>query len=114
VVTVQGDAGGTPIPVSVSHISLATDAATETTLATLLKESTFTGRVPTLGQHAAASSWSVVLASDQATIPVSTASLPLPVGAATETEMKEVKHRIEDAVGATKAAVEEGVVPAEE
>ncbi len=33
------------------------------------------------------------------------------VGAATETEMKEVKHRIEDAVGATKAAVEEGVVP---
>jgi len=33
------------------------------------------------------------------------------VGAATETEMKEIKHRIEDAVGATKAAVEEGVVP---
>jgi chaperonin GroEL len=33
------------------------------------------------------------------------------VGAATETELKEVKHRIEDAVGATKAAVEEGVVP---
>ncbi len=33
------------------------------------------------------------------------------VGAATETEMKEVKQRIEDAVGATKAAVEEGVVP---
>jgi chaperonin GroEL len=33
------------------------------------------------------------------------------VGAATETEMKEVKHRIEDAIGATKAAIEEGVVP---
>lgn len=33
------------------------------------------------------------------------------VGAATETEMKETKHRIEDAVGATKAAIEEGVVP---
>jgi chaperonin GroEL len=33
------------------------------------------------------------------------------VGAATETEMKEIKHRIEDAIGATKAAVEEGVVP---
>jgi len=33
------------------------------------------------------------------------------VGAATETEMKELKHRIEDAVGATKAAIEEGVVP---
>lgn len=33
------------------------------------------------------------------------------VGAATETEMKEKKHRVEDAVAATKAAVEEGVVP---
>lgn len=33
------------------------------------------------------------------------------VGAATETEMKEKKHRIEDAVAATKAAREEGIVP---
>ncbi|MEK9158655.1 MAG: TCP-1/cpn60 chaperonin family protein, partial [Patescibacteria group bacterium] len=33
------------------------------------------------------------------------------VGAATETEMKEKKHRIEDAVSATKAAIEEGIVP---
>ncbi|GAB2639933.1 chaperonin GroEL [Gordonia jinhuaensis] len=33
------------------------------------------------------------------------------VGAATETEMKERKHRVEDAVAAAKAAVEEGVIP---
>lgn len=33
------------------------------------------------------------------------------VGAATETEMKEKKHRVEDAVLATKAAAEEGIVP---
>ena len=33
------------------------------------------------------------------------------VGAATETEMKEKKMRIEDAIAATKAAVEEGIVP---
>jgi len=33
------------------------------------------------------------------------------VGAATETEMKEKKYRVEDAVNATKAAVEEGIVP---
>jgi chaperonin GroEL len=33
------------------------------------------------------------------------------VGAATETEMKERKHRIEDAIAATRAAVEEGIVP---
>ncbi len=32
------------------------------------------------------------------------------VGAATETEVKERKHRIEDAVAATKAAVEEGII----
>jgi chaperonin GroEL len=33
------------------------------------------------------------------------------VGAATEVEMKEKKHRVEDAVSATRAAIEEGVVP---
>ena len=33
------------------------------------------------------------------------------VGAATETEMEEKKHRIEDALEATKAAIEEGIVP---
>ena len=33
------------------------------------------------------------------------------VGAATETELKERKHRIEDALSATRAAVEEGIVP---
>ena len=33
------------------------------------------------------------------------------VGAATETEMKEKKARVEDAMHATKAAVEEGIVP---
>ena len=33
------------------------------------------------------------------------------VGAATEIEIKERKHRIEDAISATKAAVEEGIIP---
>ncbi|KLO22158.1 chaperonin GroEL [Marinitoga sp. 1155] len=33
------------------------------------------------------------------------------VGAATETELKEKKHRIEDALSATRAAVDEGIVP---
>lgn len=35
----------------------------------------------------------------------------LQVGAATETELKEKKHRVEDALAATRAAVEEGIVP---
>ncbi|MEI8143270.1 MAG: chaperonin GroEL [Candidatus Berkelbacteria bacterium] len=33
------------------------------------------------------------------------------VGAATETEMKEIKFKVEDAINATKAAIEEGIVP---
>lgn len=33
------------------------------------------------------------------------------VGAATETEIKEKKHRVEDALSATRAAIEEGVIP---
>jgi chaperonin GroEL len=33
------------------------------------------------------------------------------VGAATETELKEKKHRVEDAVSATRASIEEGIVP---
>ena len=33
------------------------------------------------------------------------------VGAATETELKEKKHRIEDALSATRAAVQEGMIP---
>ncbi len=33
------------------------------------------------------------------------------VGAATETELKEKKHRVEDALSATRAAVEEGILP---
>jgi chaperonin GroEL len=33
------------------------------------------------------------------------------VGAATETELKERKHRVEDALSATRAALEEGIVP---
>jgi chaperonin GroEL len=33
------------------------------------------------------------------------------VGAATETELKEKKHRVEDAVSATRAAIEDGIVP---
>ena len=35
----------------------------------------------------------------------------LRIGAATETELKEKKHRVEDALSATRAAVEEGIVP---
>jgi len=35
----------------------------------------------------------------------------LKVGAATEVELKEKKHRLEDAISATRAAIEEGIIP---
>lgn len=50
-------------------ISLPTGAATESTLSTRLADSTFTGRINTLGQKTAANSTPVVIASDQSSIP---------------------------------------------
>lgn len=52
-------------------ISLPTGAATEATLSARLAESTFTGRINTLGQKTSAASTPVVLASDQSVITVS-------------------------------------------
>ena len=49
-----------------------------------LLDATFTGRINTLGQKTMANSTPVVIASDQSTIPISAATLPLPTGAATE------------------------------
>lgn len=52
------------------------------------------GKLATLGQKNMAGSAPVVIASDQSTIPVSTASLPLPSGAATETTLSTVATEI--------------------
>ncbi len=69
--TVRIDPTGTTIqPISAVSLPLPTDAATETTLTTLLSESTFTTRINTLGQNTMTNSTPVVLASDQSAIPV--------------------------------------------
>jgi len=70
VVSVQGVAGGTDLPISVASLPLPSGAATEATLATRLAEATFTARINTQGQKAMAASTPVVLASDQSAIPV--------------------------------------------
>jgi epidermal growth factor receptor substrate 15 len=57
-------------PVSATSLPLPTGAATESTLATLLTTSAFQARINTLGQKTMANSTPVVLASDQAAIPV--------------------------------------------
>lgn len=80
-------------PISAVSLPLPTGAATEATLATraseatiatLLTEAEFEARINTQGQKPMATSTPVVVASDQSTIPISAASLPLPSGAATE------------------------------
>lgn len=72
------------VAISASSLPLPTGAATETTLGTLLLNSTFTARLGTLGQKAMSGSTPVVFASDQSALPITAAALPLPSGAATE------------------------------
>jgi hypothetical protein len=64
--------GTTTQPISAASLPLPTGAATETTLASRVADSTVTARLNTLGQKTGANSAPVVLASDQA-------GLPLPV-----------------------------------
>lgn len=59
------------VAITASSLPLPTGAATETTLSTRLADSTFTGRINTLGQKTMANSTPVVLASDQTVIPIS-------------------------------------------
>lgn len=63
--------GTTTQPVSVASLPLPLGAATETTLGTRLAESTFTGRINTLGQKTMANSTPVVISSDQSALTVS-------------------------------------------
>jgi hypothetical protein len=58
-------------PVSAAALPLPSGAATETTLASRLTEATYAARTNTLGVKTGAASMPVVLASDQATVPVS-------------------------------------------
>lgn len=64
------DGSGVTQPISAASLPLPTGAATETTLSTRLADSTFTGRINTLGQKTMTNSTPVVLSSDQSSIPV--------------------------------------------
>lgn len=72
------------VPITAASLPLPTGAATEATLATMLTLTGFQARINTLGQKTMANSTPVVIASDQSTLAISAASLPLPTGAATE------------------------------
>jgi len=68
-VVIASDQGA--VAVSAASLPLPAGAATEATLATLLADATFTGRINTLGQKAMAASTPIVIASDQSAVPVS-------------------------------------------
>jgi hypothetical protein len=59
------------VPISASTLPLPTNAATESTLGTLLTEVEFEARINTLGQKAMVASTPVVIASDQSPVPIS-------------------------------------------
>lgn len=65
------DGSGVTQPISAVSLPLPTGAATEATLGTLLLNSTFTGRINTLGQKTMANSTPIVIASDQTAVPAS-------------------------------------------
>jgi hypothetical protein len=91
--------------VSAASLPLPSGAATETTLGTRLADSTFTGRINTFGQKTAANSTPVVLASDQSTLAVSAANLPLPTGAALDTTLTGGTQRTKITDGTNNAAL---------
>jgi len=98
--TVTANQGGTWNINNISGtISLPTGAATESTLSTINGKLTAcdTDNVTLagpLGQAVMASSVPVVIASNQSTLPVSAASLPLPSGAATEATLSSIDGKI--------------------
>jgi hypothetical protein len=63
--------GTTSQPITAASLPLPSGASTETTLSSRLADSTFTGRINTLGQKTGSNSTPVVIASDQSSIPVS-------------------------------------------
>lgn len=95
------------VPVSAASLPLPSGAATAANQATEIASlASIDGKLPaTLGQKAMASSLAVVIASDQSTVPVSAASLPLPSGAATEATLSALNAKVANDYGAASGAV---------
>lgn len=102
------------LPVSAASLPLPAGAATEAKQDTQITElqdieadiEAMSAKLPaTLGQKAMAASLAVVIASDQSTVPVSAASLPLPSGAATEAK-QDAQITQETAIAASVASID--------
>lgn len=87
-------------------VSLPTGASTAANQATEIASlASIDGKLNSLGQKTSAASVPVVIASDQSTIPVSAASLPLPTGAATEATLSSLNGKVNDNYGVATGAV---------
>jgi len=95
-----------PLPVEIIGApTLPTGAASEATLAGVLSTIAFQARMPVLGQALRAASVPVTLASDQPTIPVSLASVPIATGAALDATVASVATALAGTLAVSAAAL---------
>lgn len=95
-----------PLPVEIIGApTLPTGAASEATLAGVLSTIAFQARMPVLGQALRAASVPVTLASDQPTIPVSLASVPLATGAALDATVASIATALAGTLAVSAAAL---------
>jgi len=93
------------LPVSAASLPLPSGAATAANQATEIASlASLDTKLPAQGQALMAASVPVTLASDQTTLPVSIASLPLPAGGATEATLAAISAQLPAVLGQTTAA----------
>jgi len=96
----RSETATTPLAVRLSDGTAFYAGATEATVASIDTEVTaINTKTPSLGQALMAASVPVAIASDQSTLPISAASLPLPTGAATESSLVAMSGKLPATLG---------------
>jgi tellurite resistance protein len=96
----RSETATTPLAVRLSDGTAFYAGATEATVASIDTEVTaINTKTPSLGQALMAASVPVAIASDQSTLPISAASLPLPSGAATESSLVAMSGKLPATLG---------------
>lgn len=98
-----------PTAMATDQFSTITNIDTQA-INTQINTATTAGRLPvTIGQHISAASLAVVIASDQSTVPVSLASVPLPTGAATAALQSSVQGSVTGGTAAVASSLDGGI-----
>jgi len=96
----RSETATTPLAVRLSDGTAFYAGATEATVASIDSSATsIDGKTPSLGQALMTASVPVAIASDQSTLPISAASLPLPTGAATESSLVAMSAKLPATLG---------------